>query len=441
MTPSPKKTFILDTSVLIYDFESILNFEEHDVAIPITVLEEIDTFKKGNALTNLHARELIRYLDEYSAEDIVEWTPLKNAGKGRIRILMDEESEPDANKIFNSAKNDHRILNAVLKLKQEEPKRTVVLVSKDINLRVKARTLDIKAEDYETTRVKDLEHLYRGRSEQRLGDASLINQLYQDGFIKWQDFLEEEPFSHHFFTLKYDQQSALAVYNPASKRIELLHAANAYGVRPRNAEQIFAMHLLMNQDVHLATITGAAGTGKTLLALASALEQRAAFKQIFLARPVVPLSNKDIGYLPGDINSKLNPYMQPLWDNLSYIKNQYNESDKQFRKINEMVDNDKLHIVPLAYIRGRSLSNVIFIVDEAQNLTPHEIKTIITRAGERTKIIFTGDIYQIDTPYLDAHSNGLTYLVDRMQGQHLYGHVNLEKGERSDLANLASKVL
>jgi PhoH-like ATPase len=231
------------------------------------------------------------------------------------------------------------------------------------------------------------------------------------------------------------------MYNHQAKRIELIHSSTAYGIRPRNAEQIFALNLLLNPNLQLATITGSAGTGKTLLALASALEQRHLFKQIFLARPVVPLSNKDIGYLPGDIGTKLNPYMQPLWDNLAYIKNQYSESDKQFKKINELVENEKLHIVPLAYIRGRSLSNVIFIVDEAQNLTPHEVKTIITRAGERTKIIFTGDIYQIDTPYLDAHSNGLTFLVDRMQGQHLYGHVNLEKGERSELANLASKIL
>lgn len=441
MTPSSKKTFVLDTSVLIYDFESVMNFEEHDVAIPITVLEEVDTFKKGSGLTNLHAREVIRFLDKFTATDILDWAPLNGESHGQMRILMDEESTPDANKIFNSVKNDHRILNAVLKLKQNEPHREVVLISKDINLRVKARTLDIHAEDYETTRVKDLEHLYRGRSELFVDDAAIINALYKEGFVHYSMLTEEEPVPNHFFTLRYDQQSALAMYNAKAKRLELAHAMTAYGVRPRNAEQIFALNLLMNPEVQLATITGSAGTGKTLLALASALEQRHLFKQIFLARPVVPLSNKDIGYLPGDINSKLNPYMMPLWDNLSYIKNQYSEGDKQFKKITELVDNDKLHIVPLAYIRGRSLSNVVFIVDEAQNLTPHEVKTIITRAGERTKIIFTGDIYQIDTPYLDAHSNGLTYLVDRMQGQHLYGHINLEKGERSELANVASKVL
>jgi len=201
------------------------------------------------------------------------------------------------------------------------------------------------------------------------------------------------------------------------------------------------MHALMNPEVLLATITGAAGTGKTLLALACALEQRREYRQIYLARPIVPLSNRDLGYLPGDVKSKIDPYMQPLWDNLNIIKNQYKESSKQYKKIDEMVQNDKLSIVPLAYIRGRSLNNVIFIIDEAQNLTPHEVKTIITRAGENTKIIFTGDIFQIDTPYLDTQSNGLSYLVDRMNNNDVYAHINLEKGERSELANLASKFL
>jgi PhoH-like ATPase len=197
----------------------------------------------------------------------------------------------------------------------------------------------------------------------------------------------------------------------------------------------------MNPAIQLVSITGAAGTGKTLLALAGALEQRREYRQIFMARPIVPLSNRDIGYLPGDAQSKIDPYMQPLWDNLNIIKNQYKESSKAYQKLDEMVQTEKLSIVPLAYIRGRSLSNVIFIVDEAQNLTPHEIKTIITRAGENTKIIFTGDIFQIDTPYLDAQSNGLSYLVDRLNNNDIYAHINLEKGERSELANLASKFL
>ena len=215
----------------------------------------------------------------------------------------------------------------------------------------------------------------------------------------------------------------------------------AYKIAPRNAEQAFALDALLNPAISLITLQGVAGTGKTLLSLAAALEQRRDYHQIYLARPVVPLSNKDIGYLPGDIKSKLNPYMEPLWDNLKYIKNQFDEKEKEFKQLTEMVENEKLVVCPLAYIRGRSLSNVFFIVDEAQNLTPHEVKTIISRAGENTKIVFTGDVFQIDTPYLDTQSNGLSYLIDRLKGQKLYAHITLEKGERSELANLANTYL
>ena len=215
----------------------------------------------------------------------------------------------------------------------------------------------------------------------------------------------------------------------------------AYGIRPRNAEQTFAMHAVLNENVKLVTIQGIAGTGKTLIALASALHMKSNYRQIYLARPIVPLSNKDIGYLPGDIKSKINPYMEPLWDNLKFIQGQYRENEKEFQKISEMIELEKLHITPLAYIRGRSLSNICFIVDEAQNLTPHEVKTIITRAGENTKIIFTGDVNQIDTPYLDSHSNGLSHIIDKLKGNPLYAHITLERGERSELANLAGELL
>ena len=204
---------------------------------------------------------------------------------------------------------------------------------------------------------------------------------------------------------------------------------------------MFALHAIRNPRVKLVTLQGVAGTGKTLLALAGALDQKKNYKQIYLARPIVPLSNKDIGYLPGDIKDKLSPYMEPLYDNLKFIQNQYSESDKEFKKITDALESEKLVITPLAYIRGRSISNVFFIVDEAQNLTPHEVKTIITRAGENTKIVFTGDIYQIDTPYLDSQSNGLSYLIDKIKNHPIYAHVRLEKGERSELANLANELL
>jgi len=437
-----KKIFVLDTSVLLYDHSAVSNFQDNDVAIPITVLEELDNFKKGNDIINLHAREFIRFLDKLSDHNMLQnWIPLNGETKGKIRVINDETSSFNVAKSFGAEKNDHRIINAALALKQNQQERKVVLVSKDINLRIKARSVNLDAEDYETIKIKDIKSLYRGKSELTLNDPGPINKLYETGWAQPEDFMESDPICNHYYILKNHSSSGLAYYNASNERIERVNKRNAYGVTPRNAEQTFALHAIMNPQVSLATITGAAGTGKTLLALAGALEQRSQFKQIYLARPIVPLSNRDIGYLPGDVKSKINPYMQPLWDNLSFIKNQYSESDKRFKRINNMVENEKLRIVPLAYIRGRSLSNVIFIVDEAQNLTPHEVKTIITRAGENTKVIFTGDIFQIDTPYLDTQTNGLSYLVDRIHGNDLYAHINLEKGERSELANLASKLL
>lgn len=438
----PKKIFVLDTSVLLYDYDAVKNFQKNDIAIPITVLEELDTFKKGNNVINLHAREFIRYLDKISDKNMLQnWIPLNGRTHGKLRVLQDEDSSTDASKVFGNQKNDHRILNATLKLMEDEADKKVVLVSKDINLRIKARALNITAEDYETVRVKNIDELYRGTTEIKYDNADVINAFYEKGRIKPEEVTDKTPTSNHFFILKNHSSSALGYYNATSGDIEPVNKVSASGVSPRNAEQTFALQAIMNPDNLLVTITGAAGTGKTLLALAGALEQRRQFRQIYLARPIVPLSNRDLGYLPGDINSKIDPYMQPLWDNLSFIKNQYSEGSKQYRKIEELVENQKLRIIPLAYIRGRSLSNVIFIVDEAQNLTPHEIKTIITRAGDGTKVIFTGDIYQIDTPYLDTQSNGLSYLVDRMQGNDLYAHINLQKGERSELANIASKLL
>jgi len=441
-TAKKKKIFVLDTSVLLYDSDAVKNFQKNDIGIPITVLEEIDTFKKGNDVINLHAREFTRYLDKISDRNLLQqWIPLNGKTHGNLRVLHNEDSSVDAAEIFGTQKNDHRILNSVLKLMEDEPDKKVVLVSKDINLRIKARALNIDAEDYETIRIKDIDHLYKGKTEIKYDDTEIIDDFYQAGELEVDQVMPEKPSSNHFFILKNHSSSALGYYNAKKDVIEPVQKNTAYGVTPRNAEQTFALQAIMNPDNLLVTITGAAGTGKTLLALAGALEQRRNYHQIFLARPIVPLSNRDIGYLPGDINSKIDPYMQPLWDNLSFIKNQFSESSKKYQKVDEMVENQKLRIIPLAYIRGRSLSNVIFIVDEAQNLTPHEVKTIITRAGENTKVIFTGDIYQIDTPYLDTQSNGLSFLVDRMHDNDLYAHINLEKGERSELANLASKLL
>ena len=438
----PAKIFVLDTSVILYDANAVFSFKEHDVAIPITVLEELDTFKKGDTEVNLQAREFIRHLDKLSSHDLLEeWIPLDGAELGRMRVVRENGSSVDARLVFGNDKNDHRILNSTLALKESEPGREVILVSKDINLRVKARALNLRAEDYETVRVQDVDHLYSGKSELEIDDPAPIAKLYEVGAIDAAEVGVDQAVPNHYFILKSPQNSALAWANPASGQLERVHKLPAYGINPRNAEQTFALHAITNPAVPLASISGKAGTGKTLLALAGALEQRRRYRQVYLARPLVPLSNKDIGYLPGDIKSKISPYMQPLWDNLSVIKHQYEEKEREYKRIDEMVEAEKLHITPLAYIRGRSFSNIIFIVDEAQNLTPHEVRTIITRAGEGTKMVFTGDIFQIDTPYLDAQSNGLSYLIDRIKGNRLYAHVNLDRGERSELANLASMLL
>jgi len=253
--------------------------------------------------------------------------------------------------------------------------------------------------------------------------------------------LKQVFFHNEYVILRGGAKSALAYYDKPSGTFKRIEKHRAYGIEPRNSEQAFSLDALLRKDVQLVALTGKAGTGKTLLALAAALAQEKEYDQILVARPVVPLSNKDIGFLPGDVESKIGPYMQPLYDNINFIKTRYKNTNREYMRIEEILKSDKLVITPLAYIRGRSLTNVYFIIDEAQNLTPHEIKTIITRAGEGTKLVFTGDIFQIDQPYLDIKSNGLTYLSDKMLGQELFAHVNLVKGERSMLAELASNLL
>jgi len=439
-----RKIFVLDTSVILYAHNSIMTFAEHDVVIPITVLEELDQFKKGNDTKNFEAREFIRLLDKLSQDHMIHnWTPINGKTKGNFCVLMNPDNQLNANDIFGEVKNDHKILNAALYLKQHEKNRKVILVSKDINLRLKAKSLDIYAEDYETGKIKNITELENtGKYVLEDIDTEVITKIYEAGYIDAKTVLgAKKRKSNGYYILKNNKNSVLTFYNSEENILERVDKQLAYNIKPKNAEQTFALHAITNPKIKLVSIQGVAGTGKTLLALAGALEQRREYKQIFLARPIVPLSNKDIGYLPGDIKSKLNPYMEPLWDNLKFIQNQYKETDKEFQKITELVNQEKLVIQPLAYIRGRSLSNIFFIVDEAQNLTPHEIKTIISRAGENTKIIFTGDVFQIDTPYLDSQSNGLSYLIDRAKDHPLYAHVKLEKGERSELANLANELL
>jgi PhoH-like ATPase len=437
-----KKIFVLDTSVLLHDHESITNFDDNYVAIPITVLEELDKFKLGNDTKNFSAREVIRFIDKLSNTNLLqEWISL-GSKKGKFKIIMDYNPKNiDAEHIFAAQKNDHKIINSALVLHQEEPNAKVVLVTKDVNLRIKAKAIGVVAEDYQTGKVT-LKEITSDSAQTIDGvDSDIIREIFLKSTIAENGILGKKKKINSYYILKNGKNSSLCFYNHLNDEVERIEKEYVYGIKPKNAEQAFAFHALLNPHVKLVALQGVAGTGKTLLALASALEQAKSYNQIILARPIVPLSNKDIGFLPGDANDKIGPYMEPLWDNLKFIKSQFGPNEKKLKQIVEMEESGSILITPLAFIRGRSLSNIMFIIDEAQNLTPHEVKTIITRAGENTKIIFTGDVQQIDTPYLDENSNGLAYLVDKLNGQPLFCHVKLEKGERSELANLANQLL
>jgi PhoH-like ATPase len=437
-----QKIFVLDTSVLLHDHQAITHFKSHNVAVPITVLEELDKFKLGNDTKNFSAREVIRFVDKLSAGGgLQEWISL-GTGLGGFKIIMEYSPKVlDAEKIYSVGKNDHKIINSALFLKEQEPKNEIVLVTKDINLRIKAKALGVLAEDYETGKVT-VEDITSTSSATIEGvESDIIREIFTRGWTAENGVLKDKKVNNGHYILKNGKSSSLAFYNHVTDQIERIEKEFVYGIKPKNAEQAFAFHALLNSNIKLVALQGVAGTGKTLLALAAALEQDKSFNQIILARPIVPLSNKDIGFLPGDANDKISPYMEPLWDNLKFIKSQFGENEKKHKAIVEMQESGKIIITPLAFIRGRSLSNIMFIVDEAQNLTPHEVKTIITRAGENTKIVFTGDVHQIDTPYLDENSNGLAYLIDKLKGQALFSHVKLEKGERSELANLANELL
>lgn len=438
-----EKTFVLDTNVILHDSSCIRHFEEHDIVVPIAVLEELDHFKKGNEVLNFHAREFLRTLDSLSGDSLFNGGLRIAPDAGRISVKLENQLHSDLVLNFSSHKHDHRILNTAYHLSKEEPGRDVILVTKDVNLRMKAKAVGMMAQDYTSDHVRDINSLYTGKRVVDNLPMALIDQLYQTPFEAPLSTREIAPPLMHneYMILRNGKKSALACYDPVMEVLHRINKKQAYNIIPRNAEQTFALHALLDPQIHLVSITGKAGTGKTLLALAAALETKRSYRQILMARPIVPLSNRDMGYLPGDIPAKLDPYMQPLYDNLSVIQNQFSENEPSYQQISRMLEAHKLVISPLSYIRGRSLGKIFFIVDEAQNLTPHEIKTIITRSGEGTKMVFTGDIYQIDHPYLDTLSNGLSYMIEKMQGQKRYAHISLEKGERSELAELASDLL
>ncbi|MGQ7856012.1 PhoH family protein [Pedobacter sp. WC2501] len=438
-----KKIFVLDTSVILYDHDAINNFHEHDVAIPIQVLEELDNFKSGNDTRNFEARSFIRLIDETSKQKLIsDWISLKSPGSGKFRVVLNEKPLiVDAENIYGKGKTDHKILNAALSLKEEHPDKKVILVSKDICLRLKAKALDLNAEDYETGKIKNVDELYAGKTELVDFPIEVIEEVKKHAFIDAVELGLPPKNANHFYILKNKRKTANVFYNNSLKTISTVSTDAIFKIKPKNIEQAFAIHALLDPEIRLVSIQGNAGTGKTLLALASALEQRKNFRQIYVTRPIVSLSNKDIGFLPGDAKSKTDPFMAPIWDNLRFIKEQFIGDDKMSEKIDELITTEKIAIAPLAFIRGRTLTKIFFIIDEAQNLTPHEVKTIISRAGEHTKIVFTGDIYQIDTPYLDSESNGLSYLIENAKNHPLYAHITLQKGERSELANLANALL
>jgi len=440
------KIFILDTNVILHDFRAIHNFQENDIVIPITVLEELDKFKKGNDSINYNSREFLREMDKISDNHLFDKGIRIGEGLGLLKIELTHPFSDQMLQSFFEDTQDHRILATTQWVKEQNPDRVVALVSKDVNIRLKAKALKINAQDYLTDKITEdrVENIKREVVHLENVTKETIDQLfYKEDGVSVKEFKIKNPVSNQLYAIKNPtgNNNVLARYNKPTNSLFGIKRQRAYGIDPRNDEQTLALDALLNPDIKLVSLTGTAGTGKTLLALAAALAQEQDFDQILLSRPVIPLQNQEMGFLPGDVKEKMGPYMLPLYDNLAVISKAFKPTSREAVRIEEMLKNEKLLISPLAYIRGRSLSNSFFIIDEAQNLTPHEVKTIITRAGEGTKLVFTGDIHQIDSPYLDIHSNGLTHLGEKLFGQDIFAHINLVKGERSELSELAGKLL
>ncbi|HUS27029.1 MAG TPA: PhoH family protein [Kofleriaceae bacterium] len=434
------KNYVLDTNVLLHDARSLYAFADNNVVIPIFVIEEIDTFKKDQSELGRNARQIARLLDDHRSGTGGLATPqhMKETG-GTVRVALSKKEIK--NPSYDSRSMDQRILEIALEVRDADPKTPTVLVTKDVNMRVRGDALGLLTADYEPERIT-IEELYPGNRE-LLVPPNVIDEFYANGAV-----VIDAPGLHanEFLTLKSDDgKSALTRWDknvgkavPVKKLRE-----GVWGIKPRNREQHFALDLLLNDDIKLVTLVGKAGTGKTLVAIAAGLQkvtEEQVFSKMLVSRPVFPLG-RDIGYLPGTIEEKLNPWMQPIYDNLELLLGLNKSDKKDGRSYAELVDLGFVEIEPLTYIRGRSLPQNYMIVDEAQNLTPHEVKTIVTRAGEGTKIILTGDPYQIDHPYLDSSNNGLTIVAERFKNEAIAGHVILTKGERSPLAELATQIL
>lgn len=440
------KLFVLDTNVILHDFRSIYNFQENDIVIPIAVLEELDKFKKGDDTINYNAREFVREMDKITDNQLFDKGVSIGKGKGLLKIELGHPFSDQMAESFFEDTQDHRILATTQWVKDKNPDRVVALVTKDVNLRLKAKALHLDAQDYLADKITEerVENIKKEVIYLKDIPQNVIDRLfYQEDGVPVGEFKLKNQAGNQLYSIinPTGNNPVLARYNSSSKSLVGVKRRSAYGIDPRNDEQTFAIDALLNPDIQLVSLTGTAGTGKTLLALAAAMELEEDYYQILLARPVIPLQNQEMGFLPGDVKEKMGPYMLPLYDNLAVIKNAFKPTSREVVRIEEMLKNEKLLISPLTYIRGRSLSNVFFIIDEAQNLTPHEVKTIITRAGEGTKLVFTGDVQQIDSPYLDIHSNGLTHLGEKFYGQEIFAHINLIKGERSELSELAGKLL
>ena len=442
----PPKIFVLDTNVILHDSRSIFNFQDNDIYIPVSAIEELDKFKKGDDNLGYNARAFVRELDRISDNTLFDRGISLGKGHGLIKIEMGHGYTQAMRDSLIDDIPDHRIIATAVWLRDNTPGRKVILVTKDVNMRLKAKALGLMAQDYLSDKVEE-KRVVRTEKEVltvRNMKDSLIRRIDSDADgVPFSELgLRRRPACNQYYRIFDSSRNVtLARYDNRSRCIVKVKPQTAFGIMPRNDEQTLALDALLNPDIRLIALTGRSGTGKTLLALAGALAQSDNYEQILLSRPVIPLRNQELGILPGTVGKKISPYMLPLFDNLAVIKSCYGPDSKEAAQIDDMLRTEKLVINPLAYIRGRSLGNVFFIVDESQNLTPHEIKTIITRAGEGTKIVFTGDIYQIDQPYLDFYSNGLTHLCDKFFGQSVFAHINMTKGERSGLSGLADKLL
>jgi PhoH-like ATPase len=438
-----RKNFVLDTNVLLHDPRSIYTFDDNTVIIPIYVIEELDQFKKDMSELGRNARQVARYLDAHRAEgSLAEGVALANGGMLRVSFL--EHDLPKS--MAQGELMDNRILGVAIETRTRDPNSQTVFITKDTNLRIRADALGLPAEDYEPERV-EISELYTGVSELRVS-AEVINSLYRPGSEVQVPGLEQLVANQ--FLLLIDEanpsHTAMGRYDVDKRRVVPLNRQvkdGVWGLRPRNMEQGFLLDLLLNDDIKLVTIVGKAGTGKTLLAIAAGLQrvtEDAAYQKLLVSRPIFPLG-RDIGYLPGDVEQKLNPWMQPIFDNVEYLLNLSRTDKKAGRGYHELMDLGIVEIEPLTYIRGRSIPNQFIIVDEAQNLTPHEVKTIVTRVGDGTKIVLTGDPFQIDNPYVDSTNNGLVHVVNRFKSEKIAGHIVMSKGERSALAELATNLL